>query len=198
MFAPCQDGSCENAMLLRGDLEESRLPWSDLDVGHPFPRTHRDIYQTLRPNRACPVLQRIRMGVSGPDGKHFCSTHMSPAVLPAPERPRVQSECDSKHPREPAQCMGNIPDDVLWALASSISDKDGLGDRDIFDHLIEGYGGSLLRNSLRIRRLREAARGAVILPVPRRRLIELVMCKRRNLRPNLRFTISMRTPCAAI
>ena len=137
-----------------GDFEASRLPKYDLDIWMPLRRTHRDIYQTLRPNQARPGIQLMRLGVYGPDGKHFCPTHMSSAVLPGIDGHMVEFGRNSKQPKAPSQGVWAIPDDVLLALAPSMSDKDGLEDRDIVDHLTEEYGGALLRNSARIRRIR--------------------------------------------
>ena len=141
-------------MLVREDHEASRLPQSDLDLGLPLCRTHRDIYQAIRPNQVCTVLQCMRLRVSGPKGRHYCNDHMAAAVFPAPTGPKVKFENDPPHPKAPAMGMGDIPGDVLVALVHSMSYKEGLTDPEIADRLTGEYGGLLLHNALRIKDVR--------------------------------------------
>ena len=138
---PCGDLVCDKATLVVDDHLASRLPASDLTEGLSLCRTHRDIYQTLRSNQACVALQCNRLGVSGPEGKHYCGQHMGAAVVPAPEGPKVKFESDRDHPKAPAQGLHNIPDEVLKSLVSKLESEEGWTESDIANYLTDEYGG---------------------------------------------------------
>ena len=149
--AACPDSKTELALLVREDREASRLPQSDLDLGIPLCRNHRGIYQAIRSNQVCTALQCVRLGVTGPEGRHYCNDHVAAAVLPVPTGPKVKFEIDPNRPKSPAMGVDNIPDDVLSALINSMSYKEGLTDPEIADKLTSAYGGLLLHNALRIK-----------------------------------------------
>ena len=147
---PCKDMDCEIVPILREDHAASKLSAVFLTDGIHLCSTHRDIYHTLRSNQACAVLQCMRLGVSGPDGKNYCPDHMVSAVLPPPVAPTVKFEPMPKLEKVPENGMGNIPDQVLGALANRMHDVEGLSEPEIANRLTDDYGGDLLTNALRI------------------------------------------------
>ena len=184
---PCPDCDCEPSMVLREDHVASRLPAAALDEGGRLCRTHRDIYNTMRAQQVCSVLQCMRLGVSGPEGKHYCATHMGQAVVPPAERPRVKFEQGPRRPKAPAVGMDNIPDNVLKALAQQMAGEGDLTEQDIANRLTDDYGGGggLLSNALRIFHLL----GSLLRP-PRVRVgsgITLVLARHRHRERQLRL-----------
>ena len=111
------------------------------------------MYCTLRGNQACSIMQCLRLGVSGPEGKNYCPTHMSQAVLPTKETPKVKFEDTSDRPEGYPPGMGSIPDGVLLALVSKMQSVEGLSEPEIASMLADDYGGELLENALRIYKL---------------------------------------------
>ena len=79
------------------------------------------MYQSLMPKQRCLVLQCRGLGVSRPDGKHFCNVHMESAALLAPEGPKGKFEAMYKHPKAPASGLGNIPGAVHGALSHKMA-----------------------------------------------------------------------------
>ena len=80
----------------------SQPPLSDFQMALPLSGPHRDIYQTLRPDRDCSVLHRLRLWVGGPEAKSYCANHMASAALPIPEGPnvtRIRFAMVKDHPR---------------------------------------------------------------------------------------------------
>ena len=137
----CADPVVEMAKLLAEPHIASRIQSSELTNGIPLCRTHRDIYQTLRPNQACAALQRNRLGISGPEGKRYCGVHMGGAVAPAPDGPKVKFPNENTHPMAPSQGLRNIPDEVLRSTVQKRSiEVDGAASG-ISHHLDEEYGG---------------------------------------------------------
>ena len=154
---PCLDSITDLTPLIREDHEVSRLPSPDLDLGLPLCKTHRDIYQAIRSNQVCNVMQCMRLGVSGPEGKHYCKDHMISAVLPQPVGPKVKFEGD-KVPKSPAVGLENIPDEVLLSLVNKMLGT-GVSESGVVEQLTTDYGGSLLHNALRIKELTMAEKG---------------------------------------
>ena len=150
---PCLDSDCEPTPILREDHAASRLPPEALGEGLCLCRTNRDIYNTLRDQQVCSVLQCLRLGVAGPDGKHYCASHMGQAVVPPADAPKVKVETDPRHPKAPSVGMDNIPDSVLRALAHRMSADADLSEHEIASKLTDDYGGDLLSNALRVYRL---------------------------------------------
>ena len=132
---------CERANLLVGDLLSPMLPSSDLERRLPLRRSHRDIYQTLRPKQACAALQCNRLGVSGPEGKHFRGINTGGSVLPAPEGPMVKFSQEKDRPDAPIRGFRNIPDDVLRSLVQKLSVEDEWADIEISQYMTDEYGG---------------------------------------------------------
>ena len=147
---PCRDVDCEVVHILREDHMVSKLPQTFAVEGMSLCSTHRDMYHTLRTNQACAVLQCMRLGVSGPEGKNYCALHMGQAVLPPKEVPKVKFEHDPKHDKAPEQGMDNIPENVLRSLVRRMADEDDLSDPTVVSRLTDEYGGDLLNNALRI------------------------------------------------
>ena len=80
--------------------------------------------------------------MSGPEGKNYCSSHMSQAVLPHPEPAKVKFE-DADAPKAPDKHgMGNIPDGALRALVQKLEVADGLTEPEIPHKFPADYGGS--------------------------------------------------------
>ena len=65
---PCEGSNCDDSSLIREDFFLYILHGGDLKHGLPLRRTHRYMYQVLRPNKSCVALQRHRLGVSGTEG----------------------------------------------------------------------------------------------------------------------------------
>ena len=94
----------------------------------------------------------MRLGVSGPEGKHYCATHMGQALVPPADAPYVKFEFEPRHHKAPAAGMDNSPDNVLKALVHRMSEEEEeeATDQAIVGKLSDDYGGDLLSNALRI------------------------------------------------
>ena len=117
--SPRIDPNCEIPPIMRGDSVAPRRPASSITEGGEFMRnTSRHI-----PNiKIGPCLLHnavLSIGVSGPDGNHYCATHMGQAVGPNSEPPRVNFESDAEKPTAPACGVGNIPDAASKAFPPS-------------------------------------------------------------------------------
>ena len=100
----------------------------------------RYIYRTLAPGRACSIMQCVRLGVSGPDGRRYGETHMIQAAVPWAATPRVRLEFGPRQPTAPASGIGDIPDAVLRDLARRMSEEEAMTAGEIANKLTEDYG----------------------------------------------------------
>ena len=145
-----KDQDCDLVPIVREDHTASKLPGVVLREGVNLCKTHRDIYHTLRGQQVCSAMQSLRLGVSGPEGKHYCPSHMGKAAIPPSEAPKVKFEMEPGHPNAPAVGMGNIPGGVSGASVRRMSDEEDLTPHEIASRLTDEYGGDLLSNALRI------------------------------------------------
>ena len=169
---PCKGRDCDLTPILREDHTVSKLPLVFLTEGLNLCKTHRDIYSTLRGNQACTVLECMRLGVSGPEGKNFCPTHMSQAALPPKEPPKVKFGNLTPPDKAPDIGMGSIPDEVSKALVTRMTTVEGMSEPEVACRLADDYGGALLDNALRIYRLvveKSSSSGDVGTPVVQNR-----------------------------
>ena len=186
---PCTDDCFPAAPILREDHQASKLPASNLTDVLSMCKTHRGIYLTMRTNQAYSAMQCLRLGVSGPEGKNYCATHMSQAAIPPEEGRRVEFEFDPSHPKAPAYGMENIPGKVLRPLVKKVDEEEEeeLPEQEIASKITEEYGCELLSNALGIYQLlgdrssssnrtppvkQEHSNAALVMERERHRLIE--------------------------
>ena len=152
---PCDDPVCDPAPLLADDHLASRLPSAELSTGLPLRRAHRGIYQTLRPNQACAVLQCVRLGGVGPRGQTLLrySNVCVGDGLPAPDGHRVKFPHGEHHPDAPSQGLHNIPNDAQRSPVQKLPDEEEFAGSEIAQRLTDEYGGELSPIALSIYRI---------------------------------------------
>ena len=94
---PYGGANCDNAPLIQ-EVEITAVGPCRMSPPAPYPSGLVSVHGG---DRSCVVNQCRRLGISGPEGRHYCATHMKSAALPKPETPRRNSTAAAHTGQQP-------------------------------------------------------------------------------------------------